>query len=41
MLQLSKNGIDENFESSDNIFRFRVKQYLRKSKPSTAAGTGN
>ncbi len=41
MLQQSKNGIDEDFESSDNIFRFRIKHYLRKSKPSTAAGTGN
>ncbi len=41
MLQQSKNGIDENFESSDNIFRFRLKHYLRKSKPSTAQGTGN
>ncbi len=41
MLQLSKNTIEDNFESSDNIFRLRVKQYLRKSKPSTASGTGN
>jgi len=41
MLQQSKNTIDDNYESSDNIFRFRVKQYLRKSKPSTASGTGN
>jgi hypothetical protein len=41
MLQQSKNTIDDDFESSDNIFRFRVKQYLRKSKPSTASGTGN
>jgi hypothetical protein len=41
MLQLSKNTIEDDFESSDNIFRFRVKQYLRKSKPTTASGTGN
>ena len=41
MLQLSKNAIEDNYESSDNIFRFRVKQYLRKSKPSIASGTGN
>jgi len=41
MLQQSKNTIDGDFESSDNIFRFRVKQYLRKTKPSTASGTGN
>ena len=41
MNQQSKSGIDDSFESSDNIFRFRLKHYLRKSKPSTAAGTGN
>ena len=41
MLQQSKDAIDGNFETSDNIFRFRVKQYLRKSKPSAAQGTGN
>lgn len=41
MLQQSKDAIDENFETSDNVFRFRVKQYLRKSKPSSAQGTGN
>jgi hypothetical protein len=40
MLQLSKNTIEDDFETSDNIFRFRLKQYLRKSKPSTASGTG-
>ena len=41
MYQQSRDGIDEDFSSSDNIFRFRVKQYFRKSKPSTASGTGN
>jgi hypothetical protein len=41
MLQLSRNTIENNFESTNNIFRLRVKQYLRKSKPSTAQGTGN
>jgi hypothetical protein len=41
MLQQSKNTLEDDFESSDNIFRFRIKQYLRKSKPSTASGTGN
>jgi hypothetical protein len=40
MLQLSKNQIGEDFETNDNIFRFRVKQYLRKSKPAKAEGTG-
>lgn len=41
MLQQSKNAIDDDFETSDNIFRFRVKQYLRKTKPTKASGTGN
>lgn len=41
MLQQSKDAIDGTFESSDNIFRFRVKNYLRKTKPSKAGGTGN
>jgi Protein of unknown function (DUF2490) len=41
MLQRSKNTIEDDFESSDNIFRFRIKQYLRKTKPSTTEGTGN
>lgn len=39
--QQSKQAIGESFYSSDNIFRFRIKQYLRKTKPSTAVGTGN
>lgn len=41
MLQQSKDAMDGDFETSDNIFRFRVKQYLRKSKPSSSQGTGN
>jgi len=41
MLQESRNTLEADFETSDNIFRFRVKQYLRKHKPSTAQGTGN
>ena len=41
MLQQSKNGIDETFESTDNIFRFRYKHFLRRSKPTKATGTGN
>lgn len=41
MLQLSKNTLAEDFETSDHVFRFRIKQYLRKTKPSTAGGTGN
>lgn len=41
MLQQSRDAIDGDFETSDNIFRFRVKHYLRKTKPSSAQGTGN
>ncbi|MEK6782429.1 MAG: DUF2490 domain-containing protein [Bacteroidota bacterium] len=41
MLQQSRDAIDGDFETSDNIFRFRLKHYLRKSKPSKASGTGN
>jgi hypothetical protein len=41
MLQQSRNTREEDFETSDSIFRFRIKQYLRKSKPSTTGGTGN
>jgi hypothetical protein len=40
-LQESKNAIDGDINTTDNIFRFRVKQYLKKSKPSKAQGTGN
>ena len=41
MLQESKNGIDDSFESTDNIFRLRYKHYLRKTKPTKSTGTGN
>ncbi|HWA32872.1 MAG TPA: DUF2490 domain-containing protein, partial [Cyclobacteriaceae bacterium] len=41
MYQASRNGIDETFASSDNIFRFRFKHYLRKTKPSTLPGGTN
>lgn len=40
-LQQSKNTIGDDFNTSDNIFRFRLKQYLNKSKPSSVHGTGN
>lgn len=40
-LQQSKNILDGNFETTDNIFRIRVKQYLNKSKPSAVQGPGN
>lgn len=41
MYQASRNGIDEAFTSSDNIFRVRIKHYLRKTKPSNSAGGTN
>lgn len=41
MSQQSKNGIDEDFSSTDNIFRVRYKHYLRKTKPTKMSGTGN
>ena len=41
MLQESREAITDQFTSTDNIFRFRLKHYLRKSKPSQASGTGN
>lgn len=41
MNQESKNGIDDSFYTSDNIFRFRYKHYLRKKKPTKMSGTGN
>ena len=41
MHQESRTGTDENITSRDNIFRFRVKHYLRKGKPSDASGVGN
>ncbi len=40
MLQQSKDEIDGGFESSDNVFRFRLKHYLRKSKPVKIEGNG-
>lgn len=40
-LQRSKNTLDGDFYTSDNIFRLRLKQYLRKSKPSPVTGNGN
>ena len=41
MAQQSKNAIDESFYTSDNIFRFRYKHFLRKKKPTKMLGTGN
>ena len=39
--QKSRSGIDEDFTSSDHIFRFRYKHYLRKTKPTKSSGSGN
>lgn len=41
MNQQSRNGIDQSFTSSDNIFRFRIKHFLRQTKSSKATGIGN
>jgi hypothetical protein len=41
MLQESKNAIEDSFYTSDNIFRFRYKHYLRKHKPSKMSGPSN
>lgn len=41
MMQQSKNAITDSFYTSDNVFRFRYKHYLRKKKPTKMSGTGN
>jgi Protein of unknown function (DUF2490) len=41
MNQQSKSGIDEDFSSSDNIFRFRYKHFLRKTKATKTHGSVN
>lgn len=38
MIQNSRNQIEDNFYKVDNIFRFRLKHYLRKTVPSKADG---
>lgn len=40
-LQESRNTLGGDFETTDNLFRFRVKHYMHKSKPSTVSGNGN
>ncbi|MDL5048699.1 DUF2490 domain-containing protein, partial [Oscillatoria amoena NRMC-F 0135] len=40
-LQRSKNTLDSDHYTSDNIFRFRIKHYLNKNKPSPVQGPGN
>lgn len=41
MLQESKKAIGDSFYTTDNVFRFRYKHYLRKRNPSKMSGTGN
>ncbi len=38
MHQQSRNKLEDNFATSDNIFRLRVKHYFRKTKPVQNAG---
>lgn len=40
-LQESKNTLDDDHYTADNIFRFRLKHYLHKAKPSSVGGIGN
>jgi len=40
-LQESRNTIAGDFETTDNLFRFRVKHFLHKSKPAQVQGNGN
>lgn len=40
-LQKSKNALEDDLYTLDNIFRIRLKQYLNKSKPSKVQGPGN
>lgn len=41
MNQRSRNGIDENFSTVDNIVRVRYRQYIRKHKKEQMTGGGN
>jgi hypothetical protein len=40
-LQKSKNTIDGDFYTSDNLFRVRIRHYLNRAKPTTHTGIGN
>lgn len=40
-LQRSRNALEADFQTTDNIFRFRIKQYLNKANPVKETGTGN
>ncbi|HTF16789.1 MAG TPA: DUF2490 domain-containing protein [Chryseolinea sp.] len=41
MLQESRNGIDQEFTSTDNILRLRYRHYLRKHTSQKMEGSGN
>jgi hypothetical protein len=41
MNQESRSGIDDDFESTDHIFRFRYKHFMRKTKPVASSGSGD
>ncbi len=40
-LQASRNTLAGDFETSDNLWRFRIKHFLHKSKPAQVQGNGN
>lgn len=40
-LQESRNTLEGDFNTTDHIFRFRLKHYINKAKPSSSQGTGN
>jgi len=41
MLQQSREAIDDDYSSTDNIFRIRLKHFINKAKPSPVVGVGN
>ncbi|MGC3944698.1 MAG: DUF2490 domain-containing protein [Chryseolinea sp.] len=40
-LQSSRNTLEDGYETTDNIIRFRLKHFLNKNKPSKAEGISN
>jgi hypothetical protein len=40
-LQESRNTIEGDFDTTDHIFRLRLKHYINRAKPSASQGTGN
>jgi len=41
MLQRSRNGINEDFSSTDNIIRIRYRHFLQRHNEDTPDGSGN